>query len=130
MKEILVPTGPADLIDQIIVMQGKADAASETAKRAMFARRLTVLQRMAVRVLPDDAELDRSRAALVTARRDLVLLEAELRTCEARSDFGIAFVALSRAYFGARDDLECCKADFDAKAEQLSQVRPKAHIAV
>lgn len=118
MNEILVPTGLADLVDQIIIVQGKTDAATDPSDRRMLAQRLNLMQRVAARVLPQDSMFDDLRQAVVTARHDLMQLEVDLRACEMRSDFGVVFVALTRAYLQALHDLDAHKLALDTQAMQ------------
>lgn len=119
MNEILIPTGLADLVDQIIIVQGKAHAATDPAIRSILAQRLNLMQRVAARVMSPEPPFDDLRQAVVSARHDLMQLEADLRACEARSEFDVAFVALTRAYLQARDDLEACKLTLDGHAHDV-----------
>lgn len=119
MADILVPVGPADVVDQMIVLRACAHAASDPNRRAACARRLVNMQGRAAAVLPQDAGVDQLRADLVAARHDIIALEADMRDCEARGDFGIGFVALARAYLAALDTLESRKLAYDIHAEPL-----------
>ncbi len=121
MVDIYIPVGPAELVDQMIVLQSLAAHTPDPAPRAAYARRLAQMQALAVEVLPKTSAL--SSAAVTAARHDVMQLEADLRACEARSDFSVGFVALSRAYLSALDALVQRKAEFDAAASAL----PDAH---
>jgi hypothetical protein len=119
MADILVPVGPADVVDQMIVLQARALAVADPYRRAATARRLASVQGRAAAVLPQDADVEQLRADLVAARHDVIALEADMRDCEARTDFGIGFVALARAYLEALDILENRKLAYDTHAEPL-----------
>ncbi|WP_373636805.1 hypothetical protein [Yoonia sp. BS5-3] len=116
MNEILIPTGPAELVDQITMAQHKAQAATDPVCHRVLMQRLNLMQRVAARVLPQDQPFGQLRAAIVSARHDLIQLESDLRICEARADFDIAFVALARAYLEAMDTLEHHKRALDDHA--------------
>lgn len=118
MNEILVPTGLAELIDQIIIVQGKLNTASDPTDRRILSQRLNVMQRVAARVSPQSPPFDQLRKSVVSARHDITQLEADLRACEARSEFDVAFVALARAYLQAQVDLDAHKLALDTYADQ------------
>ena len=130
MNEILVPTGLADLVDQMIILQGKTDAATDPVNRRILAQRLNLMQRIASRVLPQDPSFDDLRRAVVAARRDLMQLEADLCASEVRSDFGVAFVALARAYLQAQHDLDACKLALDTCAMQTMDSAEPVDISI
>lgn len=112
MTDILVPVGPADLIDQMTQLQGQANGAPDLTRRAVCASRLARMERIAVRALPPLP--DPSHDAVIAARHDVMRLEADLRACEARAEFGLGFIALTRAYLEALDVLDLRKTEYDA----------------
>ncbi len=117
MADILVPVGPADVVDQMTVLQ--ACASVDPNRRAASARRLAGIQGRAAAVLPQGSGVDLMRAGLVAARLDVIALEADMRDCEVRADFGIGFVALVRTYLDALDILDSSKLAYDTHVEPL-----------
>ena len=125
MNEILVPTGPAELVDQILITQHLAQTAATVHRRSRLARRLNLMQRVAARTLPEDPQFEKLRTAVVSTRQDLMQLEADLRASDARADYDVAFVALTRAYLETLAMLEAHKAALDLHAEgRLSREIP------
>jgi len=112
MPDIYIPAGPADLVDQMVVVQSLAADAPDAAVQSAYSRRLSQMETLAAELLPPNAHP--SAAAVTSARADLLQLEADMRACEARSDFGVSFVALTRAYLSARTTLIEQKRAFDA----------------
>lgn len=109
MNDILVPTNPAELIDQIIDLQLRIAAAGPRQPSDLLRRR-EVLSRLAARIMPPDEELAQLTEHLVTARSDLFNLTQDLRACDARNDYGTAFVALSQSLLAAMAALDAAKA--------------------
>jgi hypothetical protein len=109
MNEILVPADPADLIDRIIVLQLRIDATDDPAERGDLRRKLALLSRLADRIMPPDDVLNDLTRQLKAARRDQTSLVVDLRACDARKDYGIAFVALSRALLAAMTSAEAAR---------------------
>ena len=111
MTDILVPTGPADLIDQMIMLQSKASHAPDLALRKVYEQRLAQVQRVAADALQPLGDI--SPADITAARHDVMQLEADMRAWEAQSEFGLGFVALTRAYLEALVILEEHKLAYD-----------------
>ncbi|MCG3269085.1 gluconate 2-dehydrogenase subunit 3 family protein [Yoonia sp. I 8.24] len=114
MNNILVPLAAADLIDRIVVLQLRLEIGVHDQHHAATARQKALLDRLADRILPRDDELGRIWGRLYTARRDLHTLEEDLRACDERGEFGVPFVALTRALLAARDGLDAIRAEIDA----------------
>lgn len=112
MPDIFIPMGPADLVDQMTVVQTLAADAPDPALRAAYFQRLSRMEMLAAELIP--ANVHPSVAAVTAARADLLQLEADMRACEARADFGVSFIALTRAYLAARAALIEQKRAFDA----------------
>lgn len=130
MNEILVPTGPADLVDQIIMTQHLAQTAATVNRRRRLAQRLNLMQRVAARTLPEDPQFEQLRTSVVSARQDLMQLEADLRACDARAEYDVAFVALTQAYLETLATLEAHKTALDHHAERtlLRESPPSASL--
>lgn len=101
MHDILVPADPADLIDRIIVLQLRIETTDDPALKSDLTGKHAVLVRLADRIMPPDDELAGWMLQLGAARRDLLSLGRDLRACDRRHDYGIAFVALSQAMLAA-----------------------------
>ncbi|WP_052700846.1 hypothetical protein [Loktanella sp. S4079] len=106
MNEILVPLAAADLIDRIVTLQLRIETSAIHAQDDPIMRQKNLLERLAHRVLPDDPEIRRIRRDLYEARCDLHAIEEDLRACDERADFGVAFIALTRALLASTDALE------------------------
>jgi hypothetical protein len=114
MNEILVPLAAADLIDRIVVLQLRLETGMNDQIHTVTARQKALLDRLADRILPRDAELCNIWGRLYAARRDLYVLEEDLRACDERGEFGVPFVALTRAFLAARDALDAVRCEIDA----------------
>ena len=114
MNEILVPLAAADLIDRIVVLQLRLEMTVPDQQHAATVRQKALLDRLADRILPHDPELRCIWGRLYASRRDLYTLEEDLRACDERGEFGVPFVALTRALLAARDTLDAVRSDIDA----------------
>lgn len=101
MTDILVPADPADLIDRIVGLQLRIDTTPDLPLQAELRRKHALLSRLADRIMPPDAMLHDLILQLGDARRDLMTLVQDLQACDARKDYGVAFVALSQAMLAA-----------------------------
>ncbi|SFR52006.1 hypothetical protein SAMN04488005_2497 [Yoonia tamlensis] len=115
MNEILVPLAAADLIDRIVVLQLRLETAAHDSDYGVTVRQKALLDRLAERILPQDVELQRLWGRLYAARCDLYVLEQDLRACDERGEFGVPFVALTRALLAARDTLDTVRSEIDAQ---------------
>jgi hypothetical protein len=97
MNDILVPADPADLIDRIVDLQLRLDAADDAVLQSELRRQHGLLSRLADRIMPPDDLLADLIQQLGDARRDQMTLVRDLQNCDARKEYGIAFVALSQA---------------------------------
>ncbi|MDO6591415.1 hypothetical protein DS901_09940 [Loktanella sp. D2R18] len=113
MNDILVPLAAADLLDRIVVLQLRLETGAHEQHHSVTARQKALLDRLADRILPRDDELGRIWGRLYAARRDLQALEEDLRACDERGEFGVPFVALTRAFLAARDALDAIRAEID-----------------
>jgi predicted deacylase len=109
MNDILVPVDPADLIDRIIALQLRSETAKDPVLQHSARGQCDVLQRLAARVMPDDDALAGLAAQLQDARADLADLVSDLHACEARKDYGTAFVALSQSMLATLSLVESTK---------------------
>lgn len=98
MNEILVPLGPADVIDRLAKLKLQAEEADDPELVAILAQQRDILQRTIDRILPADDVQFAFRDLLYEVYTDLHTLEGDMRACESRADFGPAFVALAQSY--------------------------------
>ena len=104
MKDILTPIAPGELIDKLTILRLKTENISDPAKLANVRHEQDVLQAVADDAIPPSEELTRLWDELYRINGDLWVIEDDIRTCEARSDFGPAFIALARAVYVTNDE--------------------------
>lgn len=110
MTDILVPAEPADLIDRIIALQLRLGVAPQ----GDLIRQHDLLSGLAARIMPDDAAMADLTLQLFSARSDIASLTHDLQACDARKDYGTAFVALSQSLLAAMTAIEGTKAAINA----------------
>ena len=93
-------------------------------------REMEALTKTADTSLPDDISLRRMWEALYRINKELWAIEDDIRACEARGDFGPAFIALARAVYVTNDKRAKVKKDINlhlgsALVEEKSYVDPK-----
>lgn len=104
MKEILVPTAPAELIDKLTILRLKSEKMTDADKLANVRHEMKVLTATADKAIEMSAELRSLWDALYAINADLWVIEDDIRAFEARSDFGAGFVALARAVYVTNDE--------------------------
>ena len=113
MTDILIPVAPGELIDKLTILRLKAENITDPAKLRNVRHELQVLQRVADATLPDSADLQALWARLYQINKDLWQIEDDIRACEARRDFGSAFVALARAVYVTNDERAAVKKEMN-----------------
>ena len=103
MKDILIPTSPGELVDKLTILRLKAERIEDAGKLVNVAVEREALQRIADSALPANDELALLREELYRINGDLWVIEDDIRACEARGDFGPAFIALARAVYVTND---------------------------
>ncbi len=109
MKEILVPTAPAELIDKLTILRLKSEQITDADKLANVRRERDVLQRTADEHIPESADLRALWEALYEVNKDLWVIEDDIRAFDARGDFGPGFTALARAVYVTNDERAAIK---------------------
>ncbi len=104
MKEILTPIAPGELIDKLTILRLKSEHISDEVKLANVRHEQQVLQKTADDAIPPSDELNRLWEMLYKVNSDLWVIEDDIRKCEARNDFGPAFIALARAVYVTNDE--------------------------
>ena len=99
MSEILVPIGPADLIDRLTRLQLRLRQLAGGCD--LIERQIRRLQQAADHAFPPGLQLDDLWTELAEVNADLLALDADLMGCEKQGEFGPSFVALARARIAA-----------------------------
>lgn len=103
MKDILVPVAPGELVDKLTILRLKSERIEAPEKLANVQRELARLEKVATATLPRDARLEALWDDLYEVNVGLWDIEDDIRRCEARGDFGKAFIALARAVYVTND---------------------------
>lgn len=104
MTEILVPTSPGELIDKLTILRLKSEKISDAAKLSNVRHEMDVLTKTAEASVQMSGELRALWDQLYEINADLWVIEDDIRACEAKSDFGPAFIALARAVYVTNDE--------------------------
>lgn len=103
MDQILVPTSPGELIDKLTILRLKTERISDPQKLANVRIEQAALMETARAHLPESAELRELWEELYAINAELWVIEDDIRACEARKDFGDAFIRLARAVYVTND---------------------------
>ena len=125
MSEILVPIVPADLIDRLTRLQLRSQHVNATPAQALLLHQITQLQKAADHALPADAKLQSLWHNLAEVNADLFALDADIRRCAERLDFGPGFVALTQAAIATQDSRIRIKQEIN---QLLASVRPTSGV--
>ena len=109
MTDIMVPTSPGELIDKLTILRLKAEQITDPAKLANVRHEHAVLSAIADAHLPRGDGLTALWDTLYRINGDLWAIEDDIRACEARRDFGPAFIALARAVYVTNDERAAVK---------------------
>lgn len=100
---ILVPTAPGELIDKLTILRLKEERIEDAAKVANVRVEKEALMATADQHIPPSEALNALWDALYRINSDLWVIEDDIRTCEANSDFGPDFIRLARAVYVTND---------------------------
>jgi hypothetical protein len=103
MERIMVPTAPAELIDKLTILRLKSERIDDPAKLSNICHEHQILTRTAEVHLPADDDLATLWEDLYQINARLWVIEDDIRACEARGDFGPAFIDLARAVYVTND---------------------------
>ncbi|PWG17111.1 DUF6165 family protein [Salibaculum griseiflavum] len=103
MDRIMVPTAPAELIDKLTILRLKSERIEDPAKLSNIRHEQQVLTRTAEVYLPADDDLATLWEDLYQINARLWVIEDDIRACEARGDFGPAFIDLARSVYVTND---------------------------
>jgi hypothetical protein len=99
--DILVPISVGELMDKITILEIKSERIKNPGQLDNIARELAALR--AVRI-GEIARLDVLSAELKRVNARLWDVEDDIRDCDARGDFGDAFIELARAVYRLNDE--------------------------
>ena len=119
MNEILVPLSPADAIDRLAKLKLQVEEADDPKLMAILTQQRDILQRTIDRIFPEDDAQKTFPHLLYEIYADLYALEADMRACEIRSDFGPAFVALTQSYLTTLKQRDKLRADIDHRLRNI-----------
>jgi len=100
---LLVPISVGELLDKISILELKAEAICDPAKRANVLHELAALRAIRQREVAVSAELDALCAELHQVNRQIWEVEDELRAHERGGVFDRAFVILARSVYRNND---------------------------
>lgn len=98
-----VPIGVGELFDKITILEIKAARIADPDKRGHVSHELALLREIEDRLTPPGADEDSVVAELRRVNETLWDVEDAIRGCEARQDFGEAFIALARSVYRHND---------------------------
>jgi Family of unknown function (DUF6165) len=99
---ILVPISMGELMDKISILEIKSERIANPIQRENVLRELEALRAVDLGAI-DRAMLERSRGELRQVNAQLWDVEDAIRECDARGDFGSAFVELARSVYRLND---------------------------
>ena len=119
MNEILVPLSPADAIDRLAKLKLQVEEADDPKLMAILTQQRDILQRTIDRIFPENDAQKTFPQLLYEIYADLHALEADMCACETRSDFGPAFVALTRSYLTTLKQRDKLRTDIDHQLRNI-----------
>jgi hypothetical protein len=102
-QDILVPISVGELMDKITILELKSERIKNQGQLENIARELSALRAVRLDGV-DRAVLDKLGAELKRVNAELWDIEDAIRECDARGDFGDAFIRLARAVYRLNDD--------------------------
>lgn len=112
MRAVTVNISYGEAADKIAILEIKLARIADPGKRANVERELTLLT--GAFDVPATPALDALRAKLKGVNETLWDIEDDIRACEARGDFGEAFIRLARAVYITNDRRAALKREIDA----------------
>jgi Family of unknown function (DUF6165) len=101
--DILVPISVGELMDKITILEIKSERIRSPSQLENIARELDALRAVRLGKI-DRAMLERLRGELKRVNAELWDVEDSIRECDARGDFGDAFIAYARAVYRLNDE--------------------------
>ncbi len=113
IQSIEVPIATAELIDKITILEIKVARFTDDTKTANVRAELTLLCERRDAALISDPVLGALATRLKAVNERLWDLEDEIRECERRQDFGLAFVTVARSIYRANDERAAIKREIN-----------------
>jgi len=102
-RPIEIPVGPGELIDRLSILEIKLQHITDPGKLRRVREESARLRERRDRLVPSSAELNNLAAELKSVNERLWRIEDDIRACEARDDFGPAFIELARSVYKTND---------------------------
>ena len=102
-QDILVPISVGELMDKITILEIKSERIKNQGQLENIARELSALRAVRLGGV-ERVVLDKLGAELKRVNAELWDIEDAIRECDARGDFGDAFIRLARAVYRLNDD--------------------------
>jgi hypothetical protein len=102
-QDILVPISVGELMDKITILEIKSERIKNPSQLENILRELEALRAVRLQEI-ERAMLDKLSAELKRVNAKLWDVEDAIRDCEARSDFGEAFIELARMVYRLNDE--------------------------
>jgi hypothetical protein len=99
-----LPVSFGDAADRITILEIKKGQMADPEKRAHVAFELDQIRPAFFAAIGDSPEFRALFARLKVVNEQLWVIEDDIRDCEARGDFGPAFVRLARAVYRTNDE--------------------------
>lgn len=106
---VTIEVGAGELIDKITILQIKSDCITDPDKLVNIRHELDVLTRTRDQQMKDTPELADLSAQLKQINQTIWNIEDDIRECEARKDFGSAFIELARGVYHNNDQRAAIK---------------------
>ena len=110
---LLIEIGPGELIDKITILKIKSERMTDADKLRNVRHELQVLEAARREHLADSAALRQLERDLQAVNEALWVIEDDIRDCEARRDFGPAFIELARSVYKQNDRRAALKKDIN-----------------
>ncbi len=102
--ELHIPISAGELLDKLSILRIKEARIGDEKKLANVRRELKALLAVAKGLPLEESQLEQWLGELAAVNEALWEIEDEIRGCEARRDFGEAFIALARAVYRRNDE--------------------------
>ena len=106
---VMVPVSWGELVDKITILEIKSRRLDDEAKLANVRKELALLKAVRDREFSNHAGLAEVARRLVEVNERLWDIEDDIRSCEAKRDFGGRFVELARAVYITNDERAALK---------------------
>ncbi len=113
MNKILVEVSVGELLDKISILEIKKEKIKDPEKLIYINDEYNVLKEQLIKNVKSDKKLDELFDSLKKINAKLWVIEDEKRLCEKNSDFGEAFIKLSRDIHFLNDNRAKIKLDLN-----------------